>query len=102
MLDLAHFSDEIGQLDELRMRVASRANHVDAFGPRRQRRHHFLRIQHFIADHVIDLIQDYEIIPPAVDLCAAKFPGLLAEADVLGIGLRAASAATTFSASSIL
>ena len=35
MLDLAHFGDEIGQLDELRMRVASGADHVHALGPRR-------------------------------------------------------------------
>src|SRR3984885_10465637 len=91
MLDLAHLRDEIGELDEFGMRGAPRPNHMDSLGPRRQRRRHFPRIQHFIADHVIDLIKDYEIIPPAVNLFAAKFPGLLAEADVLGIGFRAAN-----------
>src|SRR5271155_5391320 len=91
MLDLAHFGDEIGQLDELRMRVAPRADHVDTLGPRRKRCDHFLRIQHFIAYYVIDLIENYEIILLTANLRAAEFPGLFAEADVLGIGLRAAN-----------
>src|ERR1700733_11432826 len=59
MLDLAHFGDEIGQLDELRMRVASGANHVHALGPPGQRFDDFLRIQHFIRNYVIDLIEYY-------------------------------------------
>jgi hypothetical protein len=90
MFDLAHLGDQIGQLDQARMRVAAGADDMDVLGARGQRGDNFFGVEHAVADDVIDLIQDDQVVSSALNLREAELPGLLAQAHVFGIGLRAA------------
>src|SRR5271155_1225812 len=90
MLHVAHFRHEIGCFHQLRMGVASRADHVHALGPLFERVYHAFRIKHLVADHVVDFVKHHQIVLLAVNLLAAIFPGLLAHANVFWVGFRAA------------
>src|SRR5579864_7696385 len=56
MFDFAHLGYEIGEFRNFRMSVASGANHVQAFGAASQLRRNLFRIEHFVADHVVDFV----------------------------------------------
>src|SRR5690242_4156666 len=90
MLHLAHFGYEVGKLDDFRMRVAAGADYVEALRTPRKFRGHLFRIEHLVADHVVDLVEDHEIPLAAVHLLDRPTPGFLAQSNVFGIGLRAA------------
>src|ERR1700730_13115192 len=70
VLHLAHFRDQVSQLDKLRMSVAARADHVDALGTALQRLH--------------------ELVRTAVDGVASSQPAVIRHLDVFGIGFRTA------------
>src|SRR5947199_5325435 len=72
---LAHLRNQVGHLDQLGMSVAAGANHVDAFWPALERFHNLVRVEHFVADGVIDFVEDHQIVL-AAENCFA--PGLRA------------------------
>src|SRR5207302_8802352 len=47
--------------------------------------------QHAVADHIIDLIEDHQIVAPALHLRPPKLPGLFAKPYVFRIRLRTAN-----------
>ena len=50
----------------------------------------FFRVQNLIANHVINLVEDHQIVFAAVNLFAAEIPALLAKLDVLRVRIGAA------------
>src|SRR5437899_639253 len=91
MFDFFHFGNQVGEFDEFGMSVATSANNVDAFGTIAQRVDDHFRFQHFVADDVVDLIENDEIVFSGVDGIAARVPAFFREPDVCGISLRAAN-----------
>src|SRR5271154_1013627 len=91
MFYLAHFGDEVRGFDQFRMRAASGADDVHAFGALGQGFDDSVGIEHFVADDVIDFVKNDEVVFFAVNLLAAEFPGLLAQLDVFGVGLGTAN-----------
>src|SRR5260221_14292032 len=71
------------------MRVPPGANYVHPLRPRAQSLHHLVRVQHLVADGVVDLIQHYQIVFAAVDSVAAGLPTVARHLDVLRVRLRA-------------
>src|SRR6267378_102762 len=57
VFDLAHFGDSVGEFDNCRMSIPSGQDYVHHLGPLLQRFRHFDRVQHAIADRVIDLVE---------------------------------------------
>src|SRR5260370_5578465 len=72
------------------MRIASRADHVHVLWPALQRVHHFRRVQHFVADGVINLVQHHQVVLPAVNRGAPRFPAMRGQANVVRVRLRSA------------
>src|SRR5271156_1840871 len=68
MLDFAHFGDEVGSFDEFGVRVTSGTNYMDAFGTRDERFDHAIRVEHLVADHVINFVEDDQIVFVTVNL----------------------------------
>src|SRR5258708_15051737 len=87
---LAHLGDEVGELDELGMGVAAGADDVDALGTVFQSFDDFSGVEHFVADGVVDFVEDDEIVLAAVDGIAAGQPAFLRELYVRRIGFGAA------------
>src|SRR5229473_2539357 len=87
---LAHLGDEVGELDELGMGAAAGADDVDALGTVLQRFDDFSSVEHFVADGVVDFVEDDEVVLAAVDSVAAGLPTFLRELDVGRIGFGAA------------
>src|SRR5216684_5419700 len=83
---LAHLGDEVGELDELGMGVAAGADDVDALGTVFQSFDDFGGVEHFVADGVVDFVEDDEIVLAAVDGIAAGLPAFLRQLDVGRIG----------------
>src|SRR3989441_10242683 len=71
VLDLAHLGDQVRQFHQLGMGIAAGADHVHALGTFGQGLDHFFRVEHTVADDVVDFIEHHEIVLPAVDLRAA-------------------------------
>src|ERR1700693_6376808 len=90
MLHFAHLSNQVGSFYQLWMRIAPRADHVNALGTLHQRFYYAFRIDHFITDHVIDLVKHHQVVLFTVNLLPPVFPSLLAEAKVFWIGRSAA------------
>ena len=91
MFDFFHFGNQVGEFDEFGMGVATSANHVHAFGTIAQCVNNHFRFQHFVADDVVDLIENDQIVFSGVDCIAARVPAFFGELDVCGIRLRAAN-----------
>src|SRR5580704_8729471 len=87
---LAHLGNQVGELDELGMGVATGADDVDALGTVFQRGNNFVGVEHFVADGVIDFVEDDEVVLAAVNGLAAGLPAFLRQLDVFRIGFRAA------------
>src|SRR6266481_2383598 len=87
---LAHLGDEVGELDKLGMGVAAGADNVHALRAIFQRFDDFAGVEHFVADGVIDLVENDEVVLSAVDGVAAGLPTFLCELDVGRIGFGAA------------
>src|SRR5882762_7658206 len=87
---LAHLGDEVGELDELGMSVAAGADDVDALGAVLQGLGDFVGVKHFVADRVVDFIEDDKVVLAAVDGVAAGFPAFLRQLDVRRVGFSAA------------
>src|SRR3989441_3772785 len=88
-LDLAPLGNQVRQFHQLGIGIAAGADHVHALGTFGQGLDHFFRVEHTVADDVVDFIEHHEIVLPAVDLRAAELPGLLAEPEVFRVGFRA-------------
>ena len=90
MFHLAHFGDQVGELDELGMGIAASADDVDALGTILQGFDDFAGVEHFVADDVIDFVENNEVVLAAVNGVAAGLPAFLGELDVLRVGFGAA------------
>src|SRR3984885_771209 len=86
-----HLRHQVGGFNQLRVRVAAGSDYVRAFWSLGPRVDYLFRVEHLVADHVIDFVEHDEIVLFAVDLLAAELPGLLAHAEVLRIGFRSAN-----------
>ena len=75
MLYLAHFSHGIGEFDDCRMCVPSGQNDVHHLRLPLQRLHHFRRIQHTVADGVIDFVQHHQVPFAGLDRLLGLGPG---------------------------
>src|SRR5260370_24244523 len=64
------------------MGVAAGADDVDALGTLFEGLDDFIGVDHFVADGVVDLIKNHEVVFAAVDGVAARLPALLRELDV--------------------
>src|SRR5712664_1156547 len=87
---LAHLGDEVGELDELGMGVAAGADDVDALGTVFQSFDDFSGVEHFVADGVVDFVEDDEVELAAVNGVAAGLPAFLRQLNVRRIGFGAA------------
>ena len=76
VLNLLHFGDRIGQFNDCRMRVAARQDYVNQLGFTLQRLRHLRRIEHAIADGVVDFIQHRPNPTCRTDGCVAPQPRL--------------------------
>ena len=72
------------------MGVAAGENDVDHFRPRLERFDDFRRVEHAVADGVIDLVEDDHVPFARKDGLTRFFPGFFDEANVFGVGFRAA------------
>ncbi len=72
------------------MGVAAGADDVDALGTVFEGFDDFIGVEHFVADGVVDLIEDDEFVFSTVDGVAACLPALLRELDVGRISFGAA------------
>ena len=87
---LAHFSDQVGKVNKLGVGVSAGADHMDALGAILEGFNDFFGIEHFVAEDVIDFVEDDEIVLAAVDCAAAGLPAFLGKLDVCRIGFGAA------------
>ena len=87
MLHLAHFGHRIGKLDNCRMRVASRQDHMHHFRLLLQRFDHLRRIKHTVADRIIDLVQYHQVPFARLDRASTLGPRFFHHADVFRIRL---------------
>jgi hypothetical protein len=84
------FRDGVRDGDQRWMRVAAGEDDVDHFRARLQRLDDLGRIEHAVADGVIDLVED-DHVPFAGQYGLARFfPRFFDEANVFGVGFRAA------------
>ena len=90
VFDLFHLGDEVGQLDQFGMSVSAGADHVNVFGAGAEALDDLVGIEHFVADDVVDLVEDDEVVGAAVDRVAAGRPAFIRHLDVFGIGFCAA------------
>src|SRR5580700_5466698 len=74
---LAHLGDQVGELDEAGMGVAAGADDVDALGTVFQGGDDFGGVEHFVADGVVDFVEDDKVVFAAVDGVAAGLPAFL-------------------------
>src|SRR5271165_6774729 len=91
VLHFFHLSDQVGEFDQLGMSVAAGADDVNASRTAAQGVNDHIGFQHFVADDVIYLVEDDQIVFFGVDGVAASLPALFSELDVLRIGFRAAN-----------
>src|SRR5579883_2705058 len=91
MLHFLHLGDQIRQFQQLRMRVPPRTDHVNALGPVPQGLHHRLRVEHLVANRVIDFVENNQIISAAVNRGSPSLPAFLRQLDVLWIRFRSAN-----------
>src|SRR5579885_1434500 len=70
---------------------SARTDHMNALGPVSQRLDHHLRIEHLVADRVVDFIQHHQVIGAAVDRGSPGFPAFLCQLSVLGVRFRSAN-----------
>src|SRR5229473_6623289 len=87
---LAHLRHQVRQFHQLGMRIPARADNVHALRPLPQRLHHLVRVQHLVADGVVDFIQHHQIVLAAINRVASRAPALLRHLDVFRIRLRPA------------
>src|SRR5437588_3765611 len=71
------------------MSVPAGTNHVNAFRSLLERFTPFVGIEHFVADRVVDLIEDHQVVFAAVNRLAPGFPTFARQLDVLGVSFRA-------------
>ena len=90
VFDLFHLGDEVGELDELGVSVSAGADDVDILRSGAEALDDLIGVEHFIADDVIDFVEDDEVVGAAVDGVAAGGPALVRHLDVFRISFGAA------------
>src|SRR5882762_4484121 len=90
MFHFFHFGDQVGELNQLGVSVAASADDVNTFGTGAERFDNHVRLQHFVADDVVDFVEDDQIVFTRVNGIAASLPALFGELDVRRISFRAA------------
>ena len=90
VLNLPHLGDGIGQLNDCRMRVASRQDDMHHFRLLFQGLGDLGRVQHTVTDGVIDLVQHHQVPLAGKDGLARLVPRFFHHLDVRGIRLRTA------------
>src|SRR6516165_2855686 len=90
VLYFLHLGDQVGELDQSGVSVAPGTDDVDTFGPGAQGFHDLVGVEHFVADDVVDLVEDHQVICAGIDGVAARLPAQLGQLDVFGSGFGAA------------
>src|SRR3984957_4321700 len=87
MLYLSHFGYSVGKLDNCRMGVPSGQDNVHHFRFAFKSLHDLRRIEHSVADRIIDLVQNHQVPGARLNLPHPFRPGLFYHPNVLRIGL---------------
>src|SRR5580698_8144367 len=87
MLYLAHLRHGIGNLDNRRMRIPSRQDDMHHLWLVLQRFRHFYRIEHSVANGVIDFVEHHQIPFARLDCLLCFGPGLFDHPYIFRIGL---------------
>src|SRR5260370_11867090 len=72
------------------MGIAGRGDDVEAVGTVLEGLDDFVGVEHFVADGVVDLVEDDQVVFAAVDGVAAGLPTFLRQLDVCRVGFGAA------------
>src|SRR5215467_10853834 len=86
MLHFFHFRDQVGEFHQLGMCVAPGADDMNAFRFSAKRGNNLLRVKHFVADDVVNLVENDQIVAAGVDCIESCLPALFGKFDVFRIG----------------
>ncbi len=86
----AHFGDGVGDFDEGGVGVAAGKDDVQHFRAGEEGGFHFFGIEHFVADGVVDFVEDDEVVVAGEDGGFAFCPGVLDHFEIFRVGFSAA------------